>query len=230
MYDSGDERCALSGDTTFRGLMGGWWKEMTDGWRSKELEAGDPLIFQGSSSNEVFAVQRGALRIERWEDDRDQPAVLAFRASDDLVGETPMIEPEAPRTAQVVAHTRVVVLVGQAERLNRFLVLKKAERLLTTYLAHRAHEMSVVQGRGDAEVRLATLVRPLVRDQLRKTGGRTGQVVLKVSRDHLAQGLQLGHRRARGLLDDLWIGRFHSKGMLTIDLARWAERVSGLRG
>ncbi len=203
---------------------------MTDGWRSKVLEPGEPLIHQGSLSSEVFAVQRGVLRIERWEDGRDQPAVLAFRASDDLVGETPMIEPGAPRTAQVVAHTQVVVLVGQAERLNRFLVLKKAERLLTTYLAHRAHEMSVVQGCGDAEVRLATLVRPLVRDELRKTGSRTGQVVLKVSRNHLAQGLQLGHQKARRLLDGLWIGRFHSKGMLTIDVARWAERVSGLQG
>ncbi|MEV7217045.1 Crp/Fnr family transcriptional regulator [Kitasatospora cineracea] len=203
---------------------------MTEGWRPRELEPGDLLIRQGPSSSEVFAVQHGSFRVERWEECCDQPTVLAFRAVGDLVGETPMIEPEAPRTAQVVAHTRAVVLVGQAERLNCFLKFRKAERLFTTYLAHRAYEMSVVQGRGDAEVRLATLVWPLIRDELRKTGNRTGQVVLKVSREHLAQGLQLGHRRARGLLDGLSIGRFHSKGMLTVDLARWAERVSGLRG
>ncbi|MFJ5232368.1 Crp/Fnr family transcriptional regulator [Kitasatospora sp. NPDC088391] len=203
---------------------------MIDGWRSRELEPGELLIRQDSRSGQVFVVVTGALRVERWEKHLDEPTVLAFRAVDDLVGETPMIEPAAPRTAQVVAHTRAVVLIGQAERLNRFLTSKRAERLLTTYLAHRAHEMSVVRGSGDAEVRLATLVRPLVRDELRRSGSRTGEVVLKVSRDHLAQALQLGHRRARLLLDDLRIGRFDRKGMLTIDLERWAERVSGLCG
>ncbi|MEV7022344.1 Crp/Fnr family transcriptional regulator [Kitasatospora sp. NPDC093558] len=205
------------------------WHEMTDGWRPKVLEPGEPLIRQGDRTREVCAVERGVLRIARWEEGFDEPSVIAFRGPGDLIGETPMFVPGMPRTAQVVAHTGAVVLIGQADRLNRFLEKSKgAERLLAEYLFGRNQETLMIQGLGDPEVRLAGLVRPFVRNERLKGGGRAGQVVLRVSRDHLAQGLRLGYRRARPVLDHLSIGRFHSKGLLTIDLARWASCVSRL--
>ncbi|MFF7457918.1 Crp/Fnr family transcriptional regulator [Kitasatospora sp. NPDC008115] len=226
MFKSADgQRWALGQGRTFRDLVGDHrWGKTIGCWRRVVVDPGQLLILQGDLSDEVYAVEAGVFRVERLEG--GAPSVQAFRARGDLIGEAPVLDRCAPRTAQVVAHTRCLVAVSQAGSFDQLISGLQAERLLTQYLCDRNLETQMVQGLGDPEVRLAALVRPLVRHQQRLSGGRAEQVVLKVSRNHLAQGLRLGHRRARKLLDDLSIGRFHSKGMLTIDLESWARCVS----
>ncbi|MFJ9952556.1 Crp/Fnr family transcriptional regulator [Kitasatospora sp. NPDC091207] len=205
------------GDGRWVGTIGGWEREV--------INPGETLIQQGAFSDKVYAVEGGVLRVERLEAD-GAVGVEAFRSRGDLIGEAPVLDPTAPRAAQVIAHTRCLVAVAQAGCFDQFLSGAQAERLLTQYLWGRNLETQMVQGLGDPEVRLAALVRPLVRHQQRLSAGRASQVVLRVSRNQLAQGLRMGHRRAGRLLNGLSIGRFYSKGLLTVDLDRWARCVA----
>ncbi|AUG76282.1 hypothetical protein CFP65_1383 [Kitasatospora sp. MMS16-BH015] len=227
MYESANGRSlAVPGPTLQEILQQSLWDSITADWRRRWVPAGERLILQGHPGTEVFGILKGALRVERMTDGAS--SVVAFRSSGDLVGEGPALNPKARRMAQVVAHTDCELVVGSADRFRQVLLGSRVGFLLNQYLYCRGQEMDELRGASDPELRLAVLIRPLVRNAWQAGGSHDGLVTLRVNRDHLAQGLYLGHHRARKLLNALSIGQFCSKGELEIDLRQWEACVARL--
>lgn len=200
--------------------------EITRTWRREDYRRGETLIIQGQPSEWVCVVEEGVFEIVQTRAERSW--FQAFRIDGDFLGESAMRTRKSPRTATVVAHTASRVAIGRAAWFQEYLDDSRTELSWLRYLNSRLEELHLVQGLDDPEVRMAGLVRPLVRNELRHGGGQAREVVVRISRHHLAQGLRLGRQRTERLVEGMSIGGFHRKGLLTIDLARWEEYVARL--
>lgn len=192
-----------------------------------ECTRGESLIEQGVPSSYVYFVEEGVFRVDRLVED-GRSWLQAFRSAGDSLGETAVLYGPAPRTARVRAHTECRVLVCQPSFFNQQLTRTDTNENFLRYLVSRSRETEAVQGPGDPEVRMAGLVRPLVRHAQRLRGFHAKEVVISVSRNHLSQGLRLGRDRTDRLVETLSIGGYRQNGRLTINLARWEEIVSRL--
>ncbi|MFJ5927892.1 Crp/Fnr family transcriptional regulator [Kitasatospora sp. NPDC092948] len=219
--------CVGVGRTLYDVLSPEQLSELTRGWRRMECSRGDALIEQGVPSDYVYFVEDGVFRVDRLVED-GRSWLQAFRSAGDSLGETAALYGPEPRTARVRAHTECRVLVCRPSSFNQQLIRTETNENFLRYLLSRSRETEAVHGPGDPEVRMAGLIRPLVRHAQRLRGIDAKEVVISISRNHLSQGLRLGRDRTDRLVDTLSIGGYRQNGRLTVNLARWRETVSRL--
>ncbi|MER6530777.1 Crp/Fnr family transcriptional regulator [Streptomyces sp. NPDC001508] len=189
----GQTLCHLVGDAV--------WTDLLDQAFERRHTVGDTLMRQGEPGTHVLAPHSGVVKVTRRERSGDV-TLLAFRGPGELLGEVAVLDDDV-RSASVeaISHCSVAVL-GRTEFL-RFVTDRDLFPVLVRYALGRLRESDRARGGGDVVARLVTTLVSLADISGYSAIPPGRQLELALTRDELAQHLQVSRNTVTACLSTL---------------------------
>ena len=184
-----------------------------------ELEANEPLFFEGDPANDFFILLEGNLKATKLSPEGDEQIIAVFRAGE-LFGEMAHFD-GAARSATISAvkkatmmswpHTEFFRVANEAPELYRFVLGVLSRRLRETNIAFAARQFLPLKGQ------LAVLLSRLKRDLGIEWGDGSTRIDIRLTQADLATMIGASRENVSRVLNE-WIregtlakvdGRYH---------------------